>query len=201
MNIDQEKYWESLGRIKKIYEKAKKIIIKAEYIAGNSAISALNELRYALDHLMRIGEPGYTQEDEFKRAEGHVYRAIYDAYEIIFIDSYEKIQKQLAMVREETVALICPKYYTDYRSELNNVIDILTNKRAFHKEIAKNSFDFKIYDDSINKFLEIASEIDSCYPDMVKYDKKIKNRSVMKVIWSLILVIISFFLGLIYRYF
>ena len=76
-----------LKSISETYKIVKEYALLSEYYnAGNKVyVSILNELRNALDHIMRSN---YIKEEdsikkELEKAEGHLIRAGYDAFEVV----------------------------------------------------------------------------------------------------------------------
>src|SRR6266542_2526131 len=87
-------FYEKFTEANKLYEEVKEIVIYAEYENKDQKylISAVNELRNAFDHIMRIVSEPHSIDTNFEKARRHIYRAGYDAYEIIAISKLNNIK-------------------------------------------------------------------------------------------------------------
>ena len=109
----------------KLYFAVKRLIVKAEREDAEQRISlsAIAELRSALDHMMRahsiscgVGslrpelqmEPSDYCRKNLDKAIGHLYRAGYDAYDILSIRLIEDIEKCLNDVSSEAIYHVIP---------------------------------------------------------------------------------------------
>ena len=129
-----------------LYKEVKAYVIRSEKLSRDNAISvpALNELRNAFDHNMRAdavwkhGEspPDGVEPDEFKYCEknmekaiGHVYRAGYDAFDIISLDKLQTIKKYMDDFRITTLHTVIKDYTGKIRKPFRSAIESCNNAK------------------------------------------------------------------------
>ena len=84
MSFDQER----INALSSLFQRAEKSVKKAEHIDDGIIIPSINELRYFGYHILIAMQNENNREEvlsEFKKAEGHAKRAIYDASEAIVL--------------------------------------------------------------------------------------------------------------------
>jgi len=95
---------EEIDRLWKLYDEAENYIAEISSLWVGLDTTAINQLRYAGRHLLNAlsGKTSITPEEEFRRAEAHAKRALFDALDSgiiyclrrveIFKDDYRKIE-------------------------------------------------------------------------------------------------------------
>jgi hypothetical protein len=121
-------YMEELSAI---YKTVKPLILLAEYYNSNQGIvlSSMNELRNSFDHIMRSFFEGADSKEEFFKAKGHLFRAAYDACEIIIIDRLEYINLFKNTVGFNLLYKAYPDYYTKVLPFISQVKENLGSLR------------------------------------------------------------------------
>ncbi len=138
------------SEIASLYKEIKKIVLLAENENDEKAVilSSVNEMRNALDHLMRCYDSNNKDEckKQIDKAKGHLFRAGYDAYELLAMEATTKIKKIFSQFSTETITKVFPQYYT-------NIYPLISK---FEKKLAKARSSKKIgYD-----FYDEKGEID-----------------------------------------
>ena len=128
MTPEQEKQLVALSRqIVALYVEVKKHVVTSEKLSPGARVSvpALNELRNAFDHYMRAEavwrhgvNPGQgAEQDPLKYCEknlqkslGHVYRAGYDALDILALNRIRQIEKYVDSYRISTLHTVIADY-------------------------------------------------------------------------------------------
>jgi hypothetical protein len=127
------------GQVVSLYFKVKKYVIQSEKLSSGARISipALNELRNAYDHYMRseaVWRHGLqlkkgTEQDPFKYCEknlhkalGHVYRAGYDALDIIALNRIREIERYVDSYRISTIYKVIHDYATRIRKPYTDAV-------------------------------------------------------------------------------
>jgi hypothetical protein len=119
----------------KLYIEVKEIVLLAEYENKQQKfiISSVNELRNSLDHIMRtLGDPE-TLDKNFDKAKGHLYRAGYDAYEIIVISKLAEIKEVKEQFRFEAITTAYPDYFSKVVPTTSRAKKLLVAARANKK--------------------------------------------------------------------
>jgi len=119
----------------KLYIEVKEIVLLAEYENKQQKfiISSVNELRNSLDHIMRtIGDPA-TLDKNFDKAKGHLYRAGYDAYEIIVMSKLAEIKDIKEQFKLEAITTAYPDYFTKVVPVISKAKKELVSARANKK--------------------------------------------------------------------
>ena len=133
-----------LTELSEIYKSVKHIFLLVEYYNGEKGIvvSSINELRSAFDHVMRA----MTKEnhegviDEVDSAKKHLYRAAYDACEVIILDRLDYIESLKEKVSFKTINTVFPEYATE----------VLPFAARLKKEVVDVRQIFEIKDNDIN---------------------------------------------------
>ncbi len=141
---------ESLTRLSKqlvmLYRGVKGDVICSEKLSKRTAISApaVNELRNAFDHNMRADAvwrhgasvPDGVESDAFRYCEkniekaiGHVYRAGYDAFDIISLDKIQRIKRYLDDFRITTLHTVIDDYTGKIRKPFRAAIESCNNAK------------------------------------------------------------------------
>jgi len=131
----------------RLYFKVKRYIIDSEKaLAGNKlSMPAINELRSALDHEMRtqsvirgvskaptdggLSEFGYC-ETNITKAIGHIYRAGYDALDVISLSIAEDVLKTIDSFSRTTTVTVFSNYSDEIRLPLEKAMEICGEAKA-----------------------------------------------------------------------
>jgi hypothetical protein len=142
-----------------LYEEVKRIVFLAEYENKEQKyiISSVNELRNSLDHIMRTFGSPENLEVNFDKAKGHLYRAGYDAYEIIAISKLAAIKEIKEQFKFEAITIGYPDYFSKVVPVITTAKNELVSARA-NKKI-DNGLDVKIEEKHFNKFEKITTEL------------------------------------------
>lgn len=134
MFMSPEDFYKNLLEVNCLYTEVKDIIILAEQLDPKNQIylAPLNELRNALDHLMRSLHENEDPAKEFNEAKEHIYRAGYDAYELLNINLAEGIVECVEGYDTEIISIVFPGYYTNIKPALIDIQVELADTRA-HK--------------------------------------------------------------------
>ena len=106
-----------LTELSEIYKSVKHIFLLVEYYNGKKGIvvSSVNELRGAFDHVMRAmtkeNQDGLV--DELESAKKHLFRAAYDACEVIVLNRLDYIESLKKKVSYMSIAEVYPEYVTE----------------------------------------------------------------------------------------
>ncbi|KJS02232.1 MAG: hypothetical protein VR65_06195 [Desulfobulbaceae bacterium BRH_c16a] len=99
---------ETLREISRLYQEAERAIKYVEDFDGVLTVPAINQLRYAGNHLIRyLAE---NKQDELRDALKHVKRATYDAYEATIVYQlleYDKFKNDYRMI---SISKVLPDY-------------------------------------------------------------------------------------------
>lgn len=164
------------------YKQVKKRVFLAEHLSGQVVLDTINELRNSYDHVMRASYAATWEESckELERAEGHLYRAAYDAYQIIHIFAYDEIQKLLSQYSSEVIVQVIPEYYTDLKPKINELHEDMVKCRSMKLEVKErpedldksDEFDslikdkFDEYDETASAWKAIRDRVQKCVPDL-----------------------------------
>lgn len=166
-----------LEDIKDLYAEVKEIIILAENFdsCNDVYLSPLNELRNTLDHIMRSFIYPHKVESELNEATEHLYRAGYDAYEVLAINIISKIIGCVEKYNVATISVIFPEYYTEIKQEITNIKIGLADERA-HKRLDPDTGtkSFTPYKEKVAKLLRFQQICEMRLPDLQKEKRKQK---------------------------
>ncbi len=157
-----------LTELSDIYKSVKHIFLLVEYYNDKKGIvvSSINELRSAFDHVMRA----ITKDDqgglveEIDSAKKHLYRAAYDACEVIILDRLDYIEKLKSMVSFKSLSKVYPEYATEvlpFAAKLKKeVVEV--------RKISDLEERVKEYENKISKLIEYSELLEQKMPDAAK---------------------------------
>ena len=172
---NEEKYFFSkMLRLSEIYKSTKHLILLTEYYNSKHGIvvSTINELRNALDHVMRSLLNIDQMPNELYKAEGHLYRAVYDACEIIVLDRLKYIEEFKNDVSYSFLNKIIPHYYTETLPYITKLKEQLVAVRQVPNSVER----IKEYENTIEKLMAITDELDKVVPQISEYKHKTNKR-------------------------
>jgi hypothetical protein len=177
-----------------LYEEVKKIVFLAEYENKEQKyiISSVNELRNSLDHIMRsFGSPD-TLVKNFDKARGHLYRAGYDAYEIIVISKLAEIKEIKEQFRFEAITTAYPDYFAKVvpitARAKKQLISARANKKIDNGLIEKNEEKhYQQFENIVTELIQIVdslhlhiSGITEVHQNIVEKEKRSKEEELRK---------------------
>lgn len=161
-----------LTELSEIYKSVKHIFLLVEYYNGKKGIvvSSINELRSAFDHMMRAmtkdDQDGLI--DEMESAKKHLYRAAYDACEVIILDRLDYIESLKSIVSFKTLSKVYPEYATEilpFAAQLKGeVVEV--------REISDLKERVNDYEDKISKLISYSELLEQKIPDAMKLREK-----------------------------
>lgn len=175
------------------HKKVKEIVVASERGDPKQRISipAVIEIRSAFDHVARthavmydcdinnsMAESGLSSYDycskNLDKAHGHLYRAAYDAYDVIAISLQEEIEKLINSVSREALFAVVPdavnKIYNPYHEARK-----LVTKEKIYKDVtsrAEEEKQFIQYEKATNHLLDVEKTIRKYMPALIEYNKE-----------------------------
>lgn len=186
-----------IAEIVVLYGKVKRLIIKSEKIEEQQrlSITAINELRSALDHLMRVfaakngisdnvaidsestsdnlPAPEYC-EINMNKAFGHIYRAGYDAYDIISLEYIKKINSLRKTVSHGSLVKGFNDYANEVRLPFKEAIDICNEAKATKDVEALGTLaqHFGKYERATDALESIYETMEQRWPDVLQCEEE-----------------------------
>lgn len=179
-NFDQ--IYLKLDELSKLYEQVKQVILNAEYAKDNKSyvISPVNEVRNAFDHVMKAFlNQNKNFEYEYEKAKGHLYRAGFDAFEIIAIFKLKEIEAIRRAYKLESITTGYPDYFTKIIPLTTKIKNKLTharaNKMVSDAEIEKSAFE--LYQPLVAELIEIVEQINLHISGIQQVESDLKNKN------------------------
>lgn len=197
----------SLKEIVIVYLKVKELIILAENIDKEKRLplNSVNELRNAFDHLMRV--IGHQEEvDSMKEVDitinmqqitEHIYRAGYDACDVIAINLFENIEQILSPYDSEVIVKVLPNFYQEIYPRLQKLQNEIRKAKTI-KGTLEESFSveyFAEYDNVIQEVFEIKESLESNVLALSKIKKEHENKSIKNNILNVVIALVSLVIG------
>ena len=159
-----------LTELSEIYKSVKHIFLLVEYYNEKKGVvvSSVNELRSAFDHVMRAmtkdDEEGLN--DEIDSAKKHLYRAAYDACEVIILDRLNYIEQLKSMISMNALVKVFPEYATEvlpFAAELKKeVVEV--------RKISNLENRVKEYENKITKIIEYSEQLEQKMPEALNLE-------------------------------
>jgi hypothetical protein len=189
----------SLVDIVLIYNKVKALIILAENIdiEKRLPLNTVNELRNALDHLIRFlgkqenvdGFDSINLELNLQQTIEHIYRAGYDACDVIAINLYQQIDDLLEPYNSHIIVTVIPNYYVEIKPKLEKLNKEIRNAKNIKGKLFSVKY-FDNYDNIIVDVLDIKifleEKIQSFNEIKIEHDKKDKFITSKNIIIALV---------------
>lgn len=166
-----------LTELSEIYKSVKHIFLLVEYYNGKKGIvvSSINELRSAFDHVMRAmtKENSVGLEDEIDSARKHLFRAAYDACEVIILDRLDYIESLKRMVSFKSISEIYPEYVTEvlpFAAQLKKeIVDV--------RQVDDLEERVKEYEDKITRIIDYSEKLELYMPaaDKLKEEEEVRS--------------------------
>jgi len=196
-----------LEKIAKLYDYEKGLMIYAEELADESFIPAINEIKDAFDHLMRVfsvkfglreRDSEYVN-DNLDATFRHLYRATFDLLDFIRLLQKERIYETVKDFSRETLVEVFPEYYNKIVPEIENAMQKIPRYKS-EKDIGNPNLEsVKSYVEIIEGTKQHFTKISEMMPLLVDYENRKKNeernRNIKQYAIKLVLVIVSALLG------
>jgi hypothetical protein len=157
---------QKLHELSSIYNQVKRVILRSEYEGPHQKylLASANEIRNAFDHVMRAVSGDSNIEGEFKEARAHLYRAGYDAYEIMAMNMIEDIHGYKKDYGYEVIVAACPEYNTSIVPLVNEIKKELSEVRSTKPDVKSNSVFFNKYTGIIERLQAAHKQLNDCIP-------------------------------------
>ncbi|SJZ36047.1 hypothetical protein SAMN02745119_00237 [Trichlorobacter thiogenes] len=175
------------------YQKVKQIVITSERANKEQKLSvpAIVELRSAFDHVARAHAVLYQlpiaeeyEGDEFKychknldKAHGHLYRAAYDAYDVIAIALAEEIDEYLDSFSKNTLFVVIPDASAKIIRPFEEAKTLVTAEKC-RKDVtckAEEEEQFSQYEKAADQLVNVKDEILRHMASLAAYDAEQKQ--------------------------
>jgi hypothetical protein len=198
-NVNQNRNEIDYNSFIKFYFEVKELIAAAERedLAQRLSVSAISELRSALDHLMRTHsvERGLKSEEEIKadsglsaaiyctknyeKAYGHLYRAGYDAYDCIAISMIDRIDRIINSVSRQAIYNVIPNAADSIIGPYRKARSLFTEAKV-QKDVESHEQErkqFLIYEQANKELCDIKDRLINYEPQMIDYDEEEKKKA------------------------
>ena len=189
------------------HTKANKLVIASERLDKEQRLSgaAIIEFRAVFAHLMRVNlvlfdlvnesrikeKTGLTLFEYCKKnidkAKGHLFRAAYDAYDVIAINLAEKIMSYLDSFSSEALYTIIPGATQEISIPYREAQDVISKAKE-EKDIGtweEEKQEFKEYERATIALKDILSKIEEVLPDLVRYDSESTKKNKMHLLLAI----------------
>lgn len=186
-----------LTELSEIYKSVKHIFLLVEYYNGKKGIvvSSINELRSAFDHIMRAmtKDDSSGLEDEIDSAKKHLFRAAYDACEVIILDRLDYIES----LKNRASYRVLSKVYPDYVTEILPFAAKLKKEVVEVRQIDNLEERVKQYEEKITQIIDYSERLEQQIPEAekVKYVEQLDSyfsTAFISLIIGSVLLVVSF---------
>jgi hypothetical protein len=185
---DSQDFSDNLKILSILYKEIKEVVLLAEIVNDERAVllTSVNEMRNAFDHIMRC----YLDDSDYKKhidkARGHLYRAGYDAYELMAIDIFLEIKERLNERSSLAISLTLPEYYEVLVPRMKELEILLMDARANKKPDSHKSAtlddiskiteeEFKEYGDIVSELIKIKEKVMKALPAIILKEEEEKK--------------------------
>jgi hypothetical protein len=197
MSLDEIKAQESIFRFLKdtneIYNMCKKYSILIEELLPKhkAPIHAANELKALVFHLYNASKYPADLDTNIIEATEHLCRAFYDLHSLLISIYIQQIRNKLSVYQPTTIANSFQEYGNTIRPALREIQESLrdfrTNRNTDVAIINANISDFEQQVRNLARFDDI---VESMKPIMNKYELEQKRKTISKIVWDIVKVII-----------
>ncbi len=154
-------------------------------------------MRNSYDHVIRSLIYSDKLDNELDEAKEHLYRAGYDAYEVLAINVAEKIIKIIEVYNAEVITTVFPKYYTDVKPGLIDIKVELADARA-HKRLnpETGTKSFTPYKDRVANLIKQLKVCDEHVPSLQKEKSSRKKKAMFNTIIGVVIGVVVTIVGL-----
>jgi hypothetical protein len=161
--MDEKEFFELSRKLSNLYLEVKSIMLFAEDedLDQKLILTSVNEIRNAFDHVMRSFADGESLKANFESATGHLYRAGFDAYEVISISIIKQIQDFRRSYSFEAIVAAYPDYYQKIIPRIEEIKRIKVSARG------NKTINDKIKpEDHFKEFGKIVADLDKLKKEM-----------------------------------
>jgi len=128
----EKEFYELSKKLSDLYLEVKSILLFAEDedLDQKLILTSVNEIRNAFDHVMRTFADGESLTANFENATGHLYRAGFNAYEVISISIIKQIQDFRRNYSFDAIVTAYPDYYHKIIPRIEEIKKIKVNTRG-----------------------------------------------------------------------
>ncbi len=194
---EEGKFISFLNEFAEIYEEVKISILLAENLDNNSKtyIAILIEIRNSLDHILRAVHDDKITDKELNDARDHLFRAGYDAFEILAINVSRNIIDDINKLDPEAVAHEFEEYYTNIRPEIIDIKIELAKIRSDRENPNNPKKIFAEYSQRIKKLVEDSQKVKEYIPHIINFQNKKNKKKLMDRIYSALIGLIIGVIG------
>jgi hypothetical protein len=197
-NTQTSEFIDNLNEIKDLYVEVKEAIILAENFDTSAEVylSPLNELRNSLDHIMRSIVYPEKMGNELDEAKEHLYRAGYDAYEVMAINVATNIVNIIEDFDAEIISVVFPTYFTEIKPNLIDIKVELADTRA-HKRLnpVSGTKSFTPYKEKMSNLIRQLKSCNEQIPALRALRKKRKRKGWVNIAFAILLTVVGGALG------
>lgn len=174
-------------------KKVKEVVVASERQSHEQKISipAVIEIRSAFDHIARVhavmycdgvndnlAESGLSSFEyctkNLDKAHGHLYRAAYDAYDVIAISLQKEIERLLNSISRETLFAVVPDAHNMIYIPYHEARKLVTQEKTYKDVTSRTEEEkqFKQYETATNQLLDVKETILKHMAALVEYDKE-----------------------------
>ena len=183
------------------------------------SVTAINELRNALDHAARaqavwqgwLPVPEKAGLDPFDycstnidKAKGHVYRAGYDALDIVTTARSEEIRKIVDGLRMSTLVTVFHNYAADIRQPINQAIKLCDDAKA-SKDVESDKMGqqyYVMYKDALSLLENVLNRLTTHLPELTSVDTEkrheYKRQRNIAIVLAVLGIIATIVIGIMY---
>lgn len=196
------RHYDNMKVLFNFYLKIKKVMLLSEEIIEDFPIAPVNELRNALDHIMRSYTDGLEEEEidyQFTEAKEHIFRAGYDAFEIIIGYRITQIHENIKSYSISAISEGFPDYHKKIAKEITEIQVLMSTIRA--EKGKSDGFElFNQFDIAFERMETIYNEVNLSIPQINAISKKEWRNKIIRIIGAILLVILSVVLTLLFQF-
>lgn len=191
------------------YFRANQLVAASELqeVRQRLSVTAINEFRAALAHIMRVHRMTYDVLSEkehndascidpfeycvrnLDKAYGHLLRCAYDAYDAISISLIEQIERLLARVSPQALYHVLPDASSSVITPFDEAQQlVLEAKQAKDIDTPQVEEDrFREYEEANLKLLTVKSRLQANMPELVRYDSHRRRSTAVQLVLAAVL--------------
>jgi hypothetical protein len=193
------------SEIIELYFRVKKLIIEAENVDPEKRIplNSVNEMRNALDHLMRVWgkKQGLIENVDvdlnLQQAMEHIYRAGYDACDLIAISLFEAIDGLLRDYSSRAILQVIPDFYQRIYPKLEKLRREIEEAKVI-KGTLEESFSpqyFQRYESIVKEVKELKAELEEKVTAIERVESELENSNKFQWKVSIVSALLGAMLG------
>lgn len=203
------------------YTKVKEIVVSTERLNRKQELSgpSIVEIRSAFDHVARahavlfglhtdelLEGTGLTLYEycrkNIDKAHGHLYRAAYDAYDVMAYDLSAEIQDKLGQVSQEALYKIIPNAADLIKKPFKQANSLVTAEKCKKDVVSKEEEEtnFFQYEKAATSLADINDTIDDNIGLMLDYDRERRKESLLNK-YGVVIGVVGVVLAIIFWFF